>query len=86
MLRCHGPSFAIAELNAKAIEEGKDTYWRLNIPHKVFGLGSARDQLFSTFPHRPGQVPQRLGVPNRAEYPAGHEWMKLLLFPFRSSP
>lgn len=41
------------------------------------------DQLFGTF-RLPGAAPQKLGVDDRAHYPADRQWVKLLALPFKS--
>lgn len=41
------------------------------------------DQLFGTF-RLPSAAPQKLGVDDRAHYPADRQWAKLLALPFKS--
>ncbi|MBI3716645.1 MAG: sterol desaturase family protein [Betaproteobacteria bacterium] len=43
------------------------------------------DQLFDTFEHHPGRLPEELGVRDRESYPNDRQWLRLLALPFRVS-
>ena len=41
------------------------------------------DKVFGTFVHRPGQVPERLGLADPGDYEAPEEFHRVLAYPFR---